>query len=387
MKIVYVIDTLASKGGAERILCDKMNYMAEHFGYDVYVVTCYQHPHIAPNVYYLSDKVTQIDLCIRYYRQYTFRYPQRLWVKYSAYRKLVHDLTEVVQRIDPDILVGVGYFNADVITSLKCRAIKIVESHEARIYTLTNKGLARNFLSRAFMKVYRLSYLRRVERQADVVVTLTQGDAREWKKAKRVEVIPNFTVMPVIKLSTCENKRVVAVGRLEWQKGFDRLIEAWTIVYSRYPDWHLDIFGSGALEQDLKCRIDASGLDGIVTIHPFVTDINVEYSEGSIFALSSRYEGFGLVLLEAMKSGLPCVTFDCPFGPGDIVADNQNGFVVKNNDITTFADRLCQLIEDINLRKRFSQASVERARLYDVEKIMNRWKTLYEGCLAEHRKD
>ena len=385
MKIAYVIDSLASKGGAERILSDKMNYMAEVLGYEVYVITCYQHPEEDSNVYHLSDKVRQVNLQIRYYRQYHYKYPMRLWVKYNINRKLLFDLTETVQRINPDVLVGLGYFKADVVTGIECRAVKVVESHEARIYTMLDIGYSHSFFSNVFLRIYRKHYLQRVERQADVIVVLTKEDAKEWSKAKRVEVIPNFTMMPVWKLSTCENKRVIAAGRLEWQKGFDQLVESWNIVHRRYPDWHLDIFGSGTMELTLKRSICSLGLDQVISIHPYTSDINKEYSESSIFALSSRYEGFGLVLLEAMQSGLPCVTFDCPFGPKMVVSDHKTGLVVKNGDIKAFADKLCCLIANENMRKQFSREAVERAKLFDVKEVMNQWKQLFESLLLHPR--
>ena len=383
MKIVYVIDTLASKGGAERILCDKMNYMSEHFGYDVYVITCYQNQQQDPNTYFLSEKVCQINLNISYYRQYRYRYPQRLWVKWTIYRRLIKLLRDTVRQIDPDVLVGLGYFMADVVTGISCRAVKLVESHDARSFSMLGKGEKRSFLSKAYMELYRKYYLRQVERRADMIVTLSDAEAKEWMKAKRVEVIPNFTVMPVWRQSTCQNKRVMAAGRLEWQKGFDRLIASWAIVHDKHPDWHLHIFGSGTMQHQLTKLITFHGLEEVITIHPYTLAIDKEYSDSSIFALSSRFEGFGLVLLEAMQSGLPCVTFDCPFGPGEVVIDNQTGFVVDNGDVATFADKLCCLIEDEALRKRFSKASVERAKHYDVEKVMNLWKTLLESLLRK----
>jgi glycosyltransferase involved in cell wall biosynthesis len=296
---------------------------------------------------------------------------------------MVYALTATVQRIDPDILIGLGYFNADVVTGIKCRAKKIVESHEARIFTMLDKGYAHSYLSSSFMRYYRKLYLRRVERRADVIVTLTKGDAKEWEKARRVEVITNFTLMPVVKHSDCENKRVIAVGRLEWQKGFDRLIEAWAIVNERHSNWYLDIYGSGTMEMELKSRINAFGLSGKVSIHPFTSNINKEYSESSILALSSRYEGFGLVLLEAMKMGLPCVAFDCPFGPSDVVVDNQTGFLVKNGDISVFAEKLCELIEHEGLRKEFSKASVERVKIFDVHAVMAQWRDLFNNLLLQ----
>ncbi len=384
MKVVYVIDSLASMGGAERIITDKMNYMASHFGYEMFVITCYQDIAQSPNAYDLSETVHQINLNIPYYSQYHYRYPRRLWVKWSIYRELVSRLKATVQQIDPDVLIGLGYFMADVVSGIPCRAAKAVESHEARIFTMSDKGLSRSFLSRAYMKHYRKRYFKRVEKNADVVVTLTTGDAKEWMKAKRIEVVPNFTVMPVVKYNTVENKRVIAVGRLEWQKGFDRLIDAWAMVHQKHSDWQLDIYGSGTLEHDLKRQIRDCGLENNVVVHPFTSDINQKYAESSFFVLSSRFEGFGLVLLEAMQCGLPCITFDCPFGPGDVVADSQNGFVVKEGDVSAFAGKISQLIEDEGLRKQFSQASIERAKLFNVDSVMAQWRKLLEE-LAKQR--
>ena len=375
MRIVYVIDSLASKGGAERILSDKMNYMTTHYGYEVYVITCYQDIKTMPNVYYLSDKVKQVNLNIPYYSHYKYGYPKRLWVKWQFHRQLCKQLKQTVQRIDPDILIGLGYFQADVVTGIPCRAKKIVESHEARVFTMSNHGLSRSLLSRLFMRFYKTRYFRNVERQADVMVTLTKGDAKEWRNAKRVEVIPNFTVMPMSHTSNCESKRVIAVGRLEWQKGFDRLIDAWALIEGSHKDWHLDIFGSGTLEGDLNTRIAQKQLNA-VTIHPFTQEIANEYAASSIFALSSRFEGFGLVLLEAMQCGVPCVTFDCPFGPSDIVLNGECGYVVPNGNIGQFAQNLASLMDNDELRQRFAEAAVERAREFNADIIMEQWKQL-----------
>ena len=378
MRVVYVIDSLASKGGAERILSEKMNYLAAHFGYEVYVITCYQNVAHDKNAYPLSENVTQINLNIPYYSQYHTRYPMRLWVKHQIYRRLQRELTDAVKRIDPDVLVGLGYFNADLVTSIRCRARKVVESHEARIFTMSDHGLSRSLLSRLFMRYYKRRYFHRVEQQADVVVTLTSGDAQEWQRARRVEVIPNFTMMEVPQPSTCESKQVIAVGRLEWQKGFDRLVEVWQKVEAAHPDWQLSIYGSGTLKNALLHQIQQLALHQ-VAIHDFTPSIAEAYSKSSIFVLSSRFEGFGLVLIEAMKAGLPCVTFDCPFGPSDVVVDGECGFVVVDGDIQQMADKLCLLMDDAALRQQFSQGALARTKEFDVDVVMQRWKTLFEG--------
>ena len=450
VRIVYIIDSLASKGGAERILTDKMNYMASQWGWEVHVVTCYQDAASMPNAYELSAHVKQTNLQIPYHSQYRYGYPRRLWEKWRIYRSLCQQLAATVQRIDPDVLIGLGYFQADVVVGIKCRAMKVIESHEARIFTMSDDGLGRSWLSRLYMRYYKQHYFRDVERKADVVVALTEGDAREWRKARRVEVIPNFTVMngrqsleaspaeerrqsleasptkgraqsleasptegrrqsleasPAEGLQSLEAsptkgwrqsleasptkgrqsleasptttyKRVLAVGRLEWQKGFDRLIDVWAMIATDHPDWRLDIFGSGTLEKELRARIRQAGLDSQTSVHPFTKNIADEYAASSVFALSSRFEGFGLVLLEAMQHGVPCVVFDCPFGPSDVVVDGECGFVVPDGDIPAFARQLARLMDDDELRCQFAAAAVERVKRFSVDIVMEQWRQL-----------
>ncbi len=378
MKVLYVIDSLASKGGAERIVTEKMNYLAGRFGYDVTVVTCYQDLKTMPNAYELSPNVRQVCLSIPYYSQYRVGYPKRLLVKSQLRRRLVNELTAAVAAADPDILIGMGYFSADVVCGIRCRAKKIIESHDARQFTLQRQGLSRSFLSETYMKWYRRHYFRQVERQADVVVTLTKGDAREWAGARRVEVIPNFSVMPVKAMSTGAEKRVLAVGRLEWQKGFDLLIDAWAVASKEHPGWRLDIIGSGMLEDELRGRIAKAGLTN-VAISPFTSQIGREYAASSLFVLSSRFEGFSLVLLEAMRHGVPCVSFDCPYGPSDVMGDGICGLLAKDGDPADLAAKMGRLMGDDELRRRYAQAAVERARIFDTDTIMGRWRSLFES--------
>ncbi len=381
MKIVYIIDSLALKGGAERIITEKMNYLATIYNYDVSVITYYQFHE--PNTYPLSCKVKQINLSIPFYQQYRYRYPKRLWFKWGFYRRLRIELQQAVTSINPDILIGVGYTLADVVCSIKCQAAKIIESHEARIYTkspLLKKRIS--FIFTIYLKLYRKKYLKTVEKKADAIVTLTKGDAQEWKNAKRVIIIPNFSIMPISNLSNCESKRVIAIGRLEWQKGYDKLIDIWKLVSPTHSDWQLDIYGEGSLEADLKKRINEAGLIN-VTIHPFTHNISQEYAKSSIQVLTSRFEGFSLVLLEAMRHGLPCVTFDCPFGPKELIDDNKCGYVIENDNINQFAERLNYLIDNQQVRKRFAKEALMKSRKYNVDNIMNLWKELFNSLLPQ----
>lgn len=384
MRIVYFIDSLASKGGAERIISEKMNYLANHYDYDVSVITWFQYPETMPNCYYLSDKVKQIYLCFPSHIQYKYSYPRRLWVKWKLVRQLDQELENTVNSINPDIIIGVGYTLADVVCRIKCKAAKIIESHEARMFTMAPfLYINYSFLTTIYYKFCRKRYLRIIEKKADVVVALTKDDALNWKKAKRVEIIPNFSCMPVCKLTDCSPKKVIAVGRLTWQKGYDRLIEIWKIVSKNHPEWQLDIFGEGELEMELKERIKDSELNKI-SIHHFTNNISQEYASSSICVLTSHFEGFSLVLLEALRHGVPCISFDCPYGPKDLIDNEKCGYVIKNGNIELFAEKLSFLMNHPEMCKKFSIAAVNKAQLYQVDTIMNQWNQLFESLTSQH---
>jgi glycosyltransferase involved in cell wall biosynthesis len=231
------------------------------------------------------------------------------------------------------------------------------------------------------MKLYRQFYFWTIERHADVVVSLTTGDANEWRKARRVEVIPNFSLMPIEEYSNCDAKRVIAAGRLSWEKGYDRLLAVWEKVSCYFPDWELVVFGNGNLQESLENVIKSKNIQNI-TILPPVKTISHEYANSSICVLTSYYEGFALVLLEALRHGVPCIAFDCKFGPRSIIEDGNCGYLVENGDIEQFADKLCSLMENDNRRMQFSLMAVEHARSFDVYGTMIKWKTLFEELTA-----
>ena len=337
MKIVYVFSSLATVGGTERILTEKINYIIKNFGYDVTIITCYQ-PVNATNTFELSENVKQINIDIPYYLQYKHKYPKRLWVKWKSNRCLRKSISKIVQEINPDILIGVSRFKANYVSSIKCNAIKIIECHEVRYNTISDIGIKRSLPARIFLKIHEYFYFRTIERNANIVVTLTEQDKLLWKKAKRIEVIPDFSTMQICHHSDVSSKRVIFAGRLEWEKGVGRLIEIWSIVCSKHPDWHLDIYGEGRMYNTLVALIKIYKARNL-TIHKFTSNISQEFATSSICAVTSYFEGYSLVILESLKHGVPCVAFDCPFGPRSIIIDANCGFLVDNNDIRLFAER------------------------------------------------
>lgn len=377
MKIVYIVESLVLRGGIERILSEKANYLAEKCGYDVHIVVCSQHPD-QPNAFDLSAAIHQTYLGIPLYLQYRYKYPKRIWIKRQTSNTLRQTLTTCLQSLNPDIIVGMGHFKANMICSIDCRAKKVIECHEARYFTQSGMANHQNLVAKLFTKFYRTLYFRTIEKKADAVVTLTEGDKLLWHKAKRIEVIPNFSNMQVSRTSSCHSKRIIAVGRLSWEKGYNRLIDIWELVSRNNPDWQLDIFGDGELAKDLNDTIAKKHLNHI-TIHPATNYISEEFANSSICVMTSYYEGFALVLLEALKHGVPCVAYDCPFGPASIIEHNRCGYLIDNGDIQQFALKLHALMNDEHTRQEFSQAAITRAQDFASDAIMEKWTHLFES--------
>ena len=379
MKIVYIVESLVLRGGCERIVTEKANYLADKLGYDIYIIVCSQHSK-QKNAFSLSNSVKQINLGLPLYSQYQYKYPMRLWIKKKTASNLRKSITDRVRAINPDILIGMGHFKANVICSIDCRAKKVIECHEARLFTQSGLANHPNKLSKLFTKLNRLRYFHTIEKKADIVVTLTEGDKLLWSKAKRVEVIPNFSNLEVSKISLCNSKRVIAVGRLSWEKGYDRLIEIWQHVIKEAHDWHLDIYGEGDLEGNLIEVIRKRNIKNI-RILPSTNDISQEYSKSSICVMTSYFEGFALVLLEALKHGVPCIAFDCPFGPASIIKNNQCGYTIKNGDTKLFVEKLGLLIHNEEMRKEFSKYAIKRADEFAIDTIMKKWNNIFESLL------
>ena len=215
-------------------------------------------------------------------------------------------------------------------------------------------------------------------RNLDALVLLTQHDADSWAGLTRTIVIPNSLPFYPQQGSSCSNKRVIFVGRLNEQKGLEYLIKTWEKVCRKHPDWELHMFGEGEQREMLEGLIHSKRLDDVVIIHKPTQKIMQEYLNSSIFLLTSRFEGFGMVLVEAMACGLPVVSFDCPWGPADIINDGEDGFLVEYLNTNEAAQRVCQLIEDPHLRKEMGAKARANVRRYDRDAVMRQWKDLFK---------
>lgn len=375
MEIVYVITSLATTGGTERIVSEKASYLADVFGYDVSIV-CYGQNDDSPNFYFPSAKVKQINLGLKIYSQYRYKYPKRIWVKYNLRNRLKKSLSKVVNEINPDILIGITHFRADIVCNINCKAKKIIESHIPR-YSIEVTNKKRNYLINSYKKFYDRRYFHIIEKKADMIITLTKDEIKQWTKAKQVKSIPNFSNIQVNLSPEVRKKRVITIGRLSEEKGFDRLLDIWKSIIDKHPDWQLDIYGEGGMKEKLE-QIIKTEIIANVTMRGTTNNIGKEISESSICVVTSYFEGFSLVLLEAIKFGVPCVAFDCPYGPKAIIEDGICGYLIENGNTPLFAEKLCTLMENESLRQDFSKASIERSKVFDKDTIMSQWKKLFE---------
>jgi glycosyltransferase involved in cell wall biosynthesis len=376
MRILYVNDALAIWGGMERILVEKVNLLAEMFGYDMHVVTANQGSHPLP--YTLSSRVHFQDLDISFHHSYHYKGLKR-WLTWREKHALFQNkLKAYINAVCPDVIVCMRTELTSDILKSKGDIPLVFESHASR--------WAQRFNGYSMFEVLMSDLSNRRIKHADMVVALTRGDAADWRLLNpRVSVIPNVVHLNESGVySSVSNKSVIFVGRYSHQKDIDSLIKIWQIVNSRHPDWTLNIYGGfGEEQQRLVSTINQLSIN-IVT-HAPTPNIFSKYQENSVMVLTSRFEPFGLVLPEAMSYGLPVVAFDCPYGPAEIITDGVDGFLVGGRDIQLFADRVCLLIENFSLRQNMGLCAIHSSQRFAAERVMPLWKDLFEH-LADERK-
>lgn len=215
----------------------------------------------------------------------------------------------------------------------------------------------------------------------DALVLLTERDRQdylayaEWE-ANKVFCIPNSMPWDVVDRPAATGMIVVAVGRLARQKGFDRLVEAFAPAAKRHPDWALRVYGIGPLQTDLQTMIDERGIGDQATLMGWTDHLGDALDEASVFALSSRFEGLPLVMIEALSKGLPAVSFDCPRGPRELIHNGENGFLVPDGDIAAFTEALDNLMSSPGLRAQMSRAAFGSAREFEISRVGARWEEL-----------
>lgn len=372
-KIVYLSPTLCYPDGIERVLISQANYLVDQLGDEVTIILTDGQG--LPYSYPISPLVRIIQLNIEFYYPQLKGRKRSLFVflkKMHKYRRL---LEEQLIQIKADVVITTLRRELHFLHRIKDGSRKIGWAHlNCDSYRQVNFGPWR--LRKFFTRKWQEQFYRQL-RHLDTLVVLTDEDRAAWQRhLDRVVTIPNPLSFQTEETSPLTAKRVVAVGRYAWQKGFDRLIQIWSQVHLQHPDWQLHIYGRGD-RAPLQQLVEQFHLIDSCFLHPHESAVIRVYQQSSIFAFPSRYEGFGLVLTEAMHCGLPCVSFDCPCGPKDIITDGKDGFLAHTPD--EFAQKLSQLMTDKALRKRMAHQARQSSFRYTTDSIMKKWDELFNN--------
>lgn len=369
MRILYVNDALAIWGGLERILVDKVNLLSKLYSYEMYLVTVNQGNHPIP--YPLDSKVVHKDLGIQFHQQYKYHGLRRLFVHIQLERIFKNRLKKCIQETTPDVIVCVRSELVKTICQVKGSIPLVYESHTSRN---AQKFLKSDFYTRLKASLYNYHV-----KKAQLVVALTEGDASDWSSINpHVCVIPNVVNLNESgRTSDCLSKSVIFVGRFSTQKDIGSLLKIWQIIHNNYPEWQLQIYGGYGEEQNVLLP-QIERMNANINVHKPTPEIFLHYMDNSILLLTSVFEPFGLVLPEAMSCGLPVVAFDCPYGPSDIITDSIDGYLIKDRNIEAFASKVCQLIENPEMRKKMGKVGILSSQRYHASTIMPKWKRLFE---------
>ncbi|MCF0187210.1 MAG: glycosyltransferase family 4 protein, partial [Bacteroidaceae bacterium] len=368
-KIVYCTPSLYIAGGVERVLTTKANYLADVLGYEVYIMLTDgkgRDPYFP-----LSKSVKVINLDIGFEELWRLSFIKKGLVYLKKQAQYKRALRKTLLSIRPEITVSLGRREVNFLCDIPDGSRKFCEIHVNRSHYRNFERDNANWYKNLFARFWMQSLVKKLKRY-EKVICLTSTDAAAWKELDNVTFIPNPLPQHTTHQSTCANKIVIAVGRYTYEKGFDLLLDAWAFVHKKHPEWQLNIFGTGDRTPYLK-QCAALGLTDCCHLHDAVPNIAEKYAESSILAVSSRFEGFGMIIIEAMQCGVPVVSFDCPFGPRDIITDGKDGLLVKDGDINSLATGICKMIEDDKYRKQLGEAAIETAKKYNIDQIMERW--------------
>jgi len=363
MKIAYIITKLSNSGGIERVLSTKVNYLADVLEYEIHII--------------VAGKAEKpfFPFSGRIY----FHFPDMDTRNHSR-REYQQKLFQKLEEVRPDITISMFGLEAEFLYKAKDGSKKLLEFHYSKNY-LTH--LINGIHSLKCRPLYKIKAWFIQMKKAyfaskyDKIVLLTQKDLNLWGCKSNMCFIHNPLSFRCEEKSNLELKRIIAVGRLIAQKGFDLLIDAFQLIAPDFPDWEIAIFGEGQDKQFLNNKIRQAKLEKQITIYPPSSNIKEKMLQSSLFVLPSRYEGFGLVLTEAMECGLPCIAYDCECGPSEIISNNENGILVPTGNIIQLSDAMRTLMINPSLLKKMGNESKVKVSGFYVDNVMQQWQKLF----------
>ncbi|MFV5702761.1 glycosyltransferase family 4 protein [Flavobacterium sp. XS2P12] len=362
MKLLYIVPNINSEGGVARVLSIKTNYLVEKLGYEVHILT--QNEGFSPLFYSFNSNIVFHDMILK----------GNFFQFFNSFSK---GLKSKIKAIQPDIIVvcdnGLKAYSIPFI--LKNKVPLILEMHSSKF--IEERELKNNFLTKVVSNGIR--FFKKIGiKKYDRFVVVTNESIAEWNINNTI-VIPNPLWFTSKKSSALENKKAIAVGRHTYEKGFDRMLQIWRKVVDKHPDWILEIYGKSSGNIDLRLLAKNLDISRNVVFYEPVQNINEKYLEASFYLMTSRFEGFGMVLIEAMASGLPCIAYDCPCGPRAIISQNQDGFLIENSNEIDYVKSVETLIENQAIRIEMGKKAKLSSEKYNIDAIMETWNQLFIG--------
>lgn len=378
LKLVYITPSIHTADGAARVLTLKANYFAEHYGYDITIILTEAKGQ--PFFYHVSDKIKIINYDLDFEQLWNCPFWKKFFIYIPKQLKFKKLLKRDLMRIHPDITISLLRREINFLNGIHDGSKKIGEIHVHRDNYRNFKDENSNFIMDAFAKLWSRQLLNNLKK-LDRFVVLTDKDRKAWTELDNVVTIPNPSPFMPTTVSPLTEKRIIAVARYSHEKGIDLLLEAWAKVEKRTKEWRLDVYGDGDTTA-FNALIDRLGIDrNRCLLNGRTGDIEKEYLRSSIAVCSSRFEGFGMIIIEAMACGLAVVSFDCPWGPQSIIKNGEDGFLVENGNIEKMADALVRLIEDDNKRHTFAKNAIQNVKRFQMDRIAEQWRELFENVI------
>ena len=391
MKIVFLCNNFKSLNGVERVWSQRLSLLAEQPEFDVTLITYNQYG--APFSFPISDKVHHLDLATRYVSRCSFHGIFQYVDRYISERYFRRELNKALISLRPDVIVCADMHVADLkaVLSSTVHAIRIVECHCGLSAYFEDIHKHKYFLKQIQEKILKKQLISAIGK-FDRIMVLTDAEKKDWNLKDKVKCIPNMLVVyPEHEpKETNVRKRVISVGRYAYQKGYDMLLESWQMVQEKHPDWSLHVYGShdggvGDYEQLLE-QIKRYQIKNVF-LHQSTNDVYSCYAQSDFYVMSSRFESFGLVLIEAMSCGLPVISFDCKYGPQSIIQDGETGLLVPQGNTKKLANAICSMIENDEMRQRMAMNARIESKKYQQENMMPIWHEFYRSLVAGHPID
>lgn len=359
MKVLYLVPKINSEGGLERILSLKANYLMEHYHHEITILTQNKGNH---NLFYpLHDSIKLYDIDLSGNRfQFIFKY--------------LKGLKKVISEINPDVIIVADSMYKTFLIHLVAGNKRIIYECHNSVYVRLSPDSRLFFLK--WVPKFLVWFNRYMAKKMDVFVGLSDQTIQEWNIQKNGKVIPNPNWLKTTKKADLDSKKILIIARHSYEKGLDRFFNIWKEIAYKYPDWQVEIIGKEVENSEYKKEVIAMGISDSIIFTPPTKQIEAKYFEASIYAMTSRFEAFPMVLIEAMSCGIPVIAYDCPCGPRAIISNNENGFLIENNNQEQFATHLENLIENSELRKKMGDKAKESVQDYDIETIMVKWNDL-----------